>query len=521
MKKVLKSIKGHRIAILISVFFGFAFFIFNPTKIKSANLTNVTASLSNPRFSFYAGYLSGSSGESRITIETSGNPDKDVDNLFVDDTICIAPSVFSGCNDNTTYSVVDTEGVDGDEFTISPSLASTPNSSDLIIATSSGILTVQFTLANNVPDGGDILITIPSDDDETTTTSNDGFPDAAATASVGGFDLNGISSSEVSTSVSTSGSCDVGDWSTTETITPGNSTTDHTIRIDRSGSECEANSTVITVTIGDASTGIVVPPPTTGARTQGVADIYSINVKTRDNTDSTIDDSDALVAPVEGVFVSATVNETLSFQVAGEASGNTRCGQTTDITTTATSVPWGEISATSTFYEGNQVLTVSTNAVSGYDVYIEEDDQMGKGGNTCTGTTPSSGHFTFGSGTCIRDTECGSTACSESSGRYWTDASTYPGLGISLENLDGTDAVWVYDSTSEPCTTTGGGTSTNFCARQIADVTEGSETRYSVMTDTAPVDSKDIYVCYRLAIPGTQPAGYYYNTVKYTAVPKF
>jgi hypothetical protein len=496
------------------------FFLVKPNKTKSANFTNATATLSNSRFSFTAGYASGSSGSSNVAIDTSGNPDNNVNHLFIGDTVCIVPTSYSGCRDNRSYSVVGTEGQGGDQFTISPALVSTPNATDLIVATQSGILTIQFTLANNVPDGGDILITIPSDNDTNSTTSNDGFPDVTDTVANGGFDLNGITATHVSTSTTTSGSCNNAHWSTTETITPGNGTTDHTIRIDRSGSQCEANNTVITVTIGTTSKGIVNPAPRTTSHTQGVADVYTIDIKTRDNTDQTIDNSKVMVAPVEGVFVSATVPETLSFQVQGEASGNTRCGQTTDITTTATAIPWGTISSTNTFYEGSQILTVSTNAVSGYNVYIEENDQMGKDGVTCTGTAPSAGQFTFGSATCIRDTVCGATACSESAARYWTSATNYPGLGISLANLSGTDATWVYDSTTEPCTTTGGGTSTNFCARQIADI-QGGETRTSIMSNTGPVNANQIYACFRIAIPGTQPAGYYYNVVKYTAVPIF
>jgi hypothetical protein len=515
----IKKLLIFSLALLLGGFLFFQKFV-HPKIVNSANFTNATASLSNSRFSLTAGYSAGSAGESNITIDTSGNPDNDVDHIFVGDAVCIVPSNYVGCRDNKTYSVVGTEGTDLDQFTISPSLASTPNATDLIVATQSGILTVQFTLTNNVPDGGDILITIPSDNDATTITSNDGFPDVTDTVANGGFDLNGIDSNYISTSTTSEGTCNNAYWSTTETATPGNLTTDHTIRIDRSGGVCEANNTVITVTIGTSAKGLVNPPPKTSSHTQGVADAYTINIKTRDNTDATIDTSNVMVAPIEGVFVSATVQETLSFTIAGEASGNSRCGQTTDITTTAMSVPWGTISTPNSFLEGNQILTVSTNANSGYNVYIEESDQMGKNGATCTGTAPSSGHYTFGSASCIRDTLCGSTPCSESAGYYWTAATSYPGLGISLANLDGTDAAWVYDSTTEPCTTTGGGTSTNFCARQIADI-QGGETRRSIMTNSGPVDSKDIYVCFRLTVPGTQPAGYYYNTVKYTAIPIF
>jgi len=487
-----------------------------PPLADSANFTNATASLGNSRFSYVAGVASGTAGASNVQIDTSGNPDKDVDHLFPSDTVCFAPSTLVGCRDNTAYSVAATEGADGDQFTVSPSLGTTLDSADLVYATASGSLRLQFTLVNEVPDGGDLLVTIPM---ANSANGNDGFPDYAATVAASGFDLNGIAAADISTATSTSGTCDNGHWSTTETISPGSGATDHTIRIDRSGSACQANSTVITITI-DSSPGIVNPAPINTSRTQGVADAYTINVKSRDNTDATIDSSNVMVAPVEAVLVSATVSETLAFTVTADSASASRCGQTTDVATTATAVPWGTLASSNTFYEASQILTLSTNANSGYDVYIEENDQMGKDGTACTGVAPSAGHYTFGSATCIRDSLCGSTPCTESDGYYWTNATNYPGLGISLENLDGTDAKWLYDSTSEPCTNTGGGTSTNFCARQIADIA-GSETRASIMANVGSVNSKDIYVCYRISVTGTQPAGYYYNKVRYTAVPKF
>jgi hypothetical protein len=42
-----------------------------------------------------------------------------------------------------------------------------------------------------------------------------------------------------------------------------------------------------------------------------------------------------------------------------------------------------------------------------------------------------------------------------------------------------------------------------------------------IMTATAPVDGAAVYVCYRIDITGTQPSGYYYNKISYTAVPVF
>jgi hypothetical protein len=41
------------------------------------------------------------------------------------------------------------------------------------------------------------------------------------------------------------------------------------------------------------------------------------------------------------------------------------------------------------------------------------------------------------------------------------------------------------------------------------------------MSNVAAVNSKNIYVCYRITVGALQPAGYYYTTVRYTATPTF
>lgn len=498
----------------------FAFKALLPRGIRSASFTTAYATMSNSRFSYVAGVASGTSGASNVTIDTSGNPDKDVDHLFPKDNVCFAPALLFGCRDNKAYEVTSTEGADGDQFTISTPLGTSLGATDLVVATQSGTITLTATLANTVPDGGDIYITLPMAD---SIDGNDGFPDYNTTVATSGFDLNGIAAANLAISTSTSGTCNNAHWSVgSATITEGSGTTDHTIRIDRSGSSCEANSTVLTITLGDSSIGIVNPAPMNAARTQGAADEYTINIKTRDNTDATIDNSNVMVAPVESVLISATVQETLSFAIAGVASSTEACGAgaSTDVTTTAMAVPWGTISSSATFYDAAQQLTVSTNANNGYAVTIQENDQMGKDGAACSGVAPSAGHYTFtGPTTCIRDTVCSGSTCSESAGYDWTDAATYPGLGYSINNVGGdTDAAFLYSS-NDPCTTSAG--AGTFCARQIADVTEGSETPNNVMYKTGPTDTADAYVCYRISIPGTQPAGYYYNKVRFTAIPRF
>jgi hypothetical protein len=260
---------------------------------------------------------------------------------------------------------------------------------------------------------------------------------------------------------------------------------------------------------------LINPAPLT-THTQGVADAYQINIKSRDSSGNTIDNSDVMVAPVEGVLVSATIDETLALTVAGiTADSGSYCGISRTASTpdtTATTIPWGTISPTyaTATHNTEQQLTVSTNAKAGYSVYIEENDQMGKDGNTCTGTAPSAGDYTFSAGICIRDTVCGAAACSESLSKDWTDMATYVGLGFSLQNSSGTDATFTYNETSR-----------TFSTRQIADVTQGGETRNAIMTNVGPVSGSSTYVCYRIAVSSLQPAGYYYNKVRYTAIPTF
>ena len=301
MRKKTLSIVIAVLSSFVAVFL-LLFKVFIPGGIKSANFTTAYATMSNSRFSYYAGVTSGGAGSSNITIDTASYPDKDVDHLFPKDSVCFANATLDGCIDNTSYVVSSTEGVDGDQFVISTPLTTALESTDVVIATQSGIITLTVTLATTVPDQGDIYITIPMADNITNGDGNDGIPDfktANTTISTSGFDLNGITATNLGISTTTSGTCNNAHWSVgTATITPGTGTGDHTIRIDRSGSSCEANNTTLTITLGDASVGIVNPPPIYDVgRTQGEADEYTINVKTRDETNTTIDNSNVMIAP--------------------------------------------------------------------------------------------------------------------------------------------------------------------------------------------------------------------------------
>jgi len=430
-----------------------------PKKIKSANFTSASATMSNSRLSYYAGIASGTSGQTLITIDGSGNSDNDTNHLFVKDSVCFAPSTLVGCRDDKAYTVATVTAVDGTTFNTSAALTTSLEASDFAISTQSGTLSLTFTLANAIPDNGDILVTIPMADSKD---GNDGFPDYAATTALNGFDLNGLTTGDVSVTESCGGTFSVAD------VSEGSGATDHTIRIDNSTGACAASSE-ITLTIGDSDTKIINPAPITGSHTQGLADVYTINVKSRDGSDNTLDSSDMLVAPIEAVFVSATVDETLSFRVCGVktdlstqeatcfSTPATVCGQASlDVASYAYSVPFGTITSTDTFYDAAQYLLVST----GYVVTIQQDDQMGKDGLTCTGnpTDPVTTN-------CIPDNPGDGTLDFDTSDDCDTPATN--GLCFSADDGEETGSPTFavkYNVQSDDCEG-----SPTFCARSAAD----------------------------------------------------
>jgi hypothetical protein len=478
--------------VFVVTFISLSFYL--TQKADSASLGSASVTLANSRMSYKAAVSAGTSGSSVVTI-TSGGGDANTNHLFPGDVVCFTDAGQNGCIGNTTYTVASVP--DTTHFNLTTPLANNLDTSGYAVATQSGNWTLGFTTISSVPSGGSLVVTIPMADNAR---GANAIPDTASTVATSGFDLGTLGPSNFAFP---SGGCTPANWGT-PTIATGSATTDHVITWTRTTSSCSPGA--FTLLIGGP--GIVNPAPLTSGHTQGTADIYGITIQTKDSGGNVIDLAVPRAAPVEAVLISGTVDESLSFVVAGLAS-STYCGQST-ITSTATSIPWGHFAAANTFYYSAQQLTVNTNAASGYVVTIEENDQMGKNGNTCTGTTPSAGDYTFGAGTCIRDTVCASSNCSESVASDWITAASYPGLGYSLASQSGTDAPFFYNEKTRA-----------FSAKQLADKTQGGETAAIIMSNSGPVNASSIFVCYKITIPGTQPAGYYYNIAKYTATATF
>ena len=496
----------YRLVVFVFVFFQAGFYFFaSPKPAGTVSLLTASATMGNSRFSYKA-QIAGTpgAGATSVNIETSAWPDNDTDHLFPKDTVCFPDSGENGCKGNTTYA---TQTItDTDTFTFTPGLSGALGDTDLVVASQSGSMVISFVTQTEIPSDGDILVTIPAID--ANTKPCDGIPDHGASTSVSGFDLGPSGNRVAAADISVTG-CTDGNWVTTETVTCGTSSTDHTIRIDRQTTSCAAGTTV-TITV-DNSPGIINPAPVTSGHTQGVSDIYTLDVTTRNGSDVELDTVDIDIAPIEAVLVSATVDETLTFQVSGVSTAGTACGVNPDVTSTATTVPYGTLAGLNTFYDAAHDLDVSTNADGGYAVTTTHTDQLGKDGVTCTGDAGASVN-------CIPDTTCDGTSCTHLAAAVddWETA-TNNGFGYSLDSSAGTDATWEWDGTSGTCD----GAGTDFCAAQFADEETGTQSPVTIMSNLGQVNSNNTYVCYRLSVNATQPAGYYQTKVRYTATATF
>ncbi len=463
-----------------------------PREAHAIGISSASATLSNPRLSFHGlANATITAGDVIGVVKGSGaGGDWDTRNLFPNDDIVI-----------TGNAAIPIASVSSDlvTFMLSSAVGTTAAANANMYVAQGGTLKVQLFTDADIPANGSIKISIPS----ALTSPTDGIPLAESSLATSGFDTNGMTNANIS--------CPGG--FSAGTFTAGSSGTPHVFTCNNGASVVLAG-VPLTVTIGDNSKPLINPAPITTGHTRGVSDIYSITAATytlANGGGSLLADGGMKVAPLEGVLVTARVDETLSFTVGGLGSG-TYCGVASTITTTATSVPWGTINSTYSIGGNNaaQLLTVSTNASGGYNVYAEENDQMGKDGNVCTGLTASAEPYTFSAGQCIRDFNKGSASHTTSSD--WTSApGTDYGFGYSLESVTGS-VRFNY----------GGGAVWN--AKHFADQEGGNDkyaTNADLMYSTTPVNSDSARVCYRIHIPGTQPAGYYFNKIKYTAVAKF
>ncbi len=475
--------------ILVVVLSGVGFGVFS--QVDSANLTNVSVTLSNPRPSFRGKLDANNSvGSSTVSIQTSGWPSISTNQLQTNDTILIG-------NDGTATTYTVTSIPSSSTFNITPVLGSgDADSGDDAISTQSANLTVKLTTANAVANGK-FRVLVPAEADDTS--AADGLPDS------GKFDFS-TTAPTVTCPTDITGYDFVTGVATASAVTVDGQ--------DYHAFTCAYSGDGAIGTAFDGSTndpitisGLINPAPKS-SHTAGQADTYKVIVQHINSSDAVQDQTTVSIGVVEAVRVTAEVAPQITFKIEGVASGATACGVTTDVTTTATAVPLGELSISS-FVDAAQKLTVSTNAANGYAVTAVESDQLSRGGTTCTGDGTTDAN-------CIPDSAGDDGAMTHTNPDDWS-LTTTKGFGYSIENSTTSPAnsvAFEYSGTTGSCD---GG---NDCYRQFAD-SQDSQSPVTLFSSSTVADSENINVCYKAVISATQSAGNYENYITYTATATF
>jgi hypothetical protein len=462
-------------------------------QLQSASLTSVSVTLSNSRLSFRGGLAAGNTaGSSTVILNTTPGayPSTSSAQLVEGDTLLIGEAGSLG-----TYTVASTSSLS--TFTIkSPAnsalLAGDSEAADDVIASNSSSLTVRFTTANAIA-GGRFRILVPSLTSDTA--AADGIPD-------GGYFDFGASAPTVTCPTDITGYDFVTGTATASTITI-NTTDYHAYECAYSGAG--ASGTAFNGTTNDAITISNIINPAPGAsHTTGTADTYGLIVQHINSSFAVADNTAVGIGVIEAVKVTATVDPQITFQIIGLATGTSACGVNTGVTTTAASVPFGNISI-SAFTNAAQALTVSTNASSGFTVTAVENDQLGRNGGVCTGDNTGQD--------CIRDSVGDGGAMTHAVSAEWTSASA-KGFAYSLHDVNSsTTEAFAYTTATGNCTGT-------YCARQFADA-EDSQSAVSIFSSSTVADNQNLYVCYRIIANTTTAAGNYENYLTYTATATF
>lgn len=341
--------------------------------------------------------------------------------------------------------------------------------------------TIKFTTSANVPTGGHIVITFPGS----------GINTASPSASA--FAFNNIASGQIAINNATCSG-----WSITAP------TLDCTLSAPISGG------VAVTVILGctTQSSGTctafsprLVNPTKTAAA--GTADSWKITVKTQDASAIDLDSAKAVVGTIDAVQVQGTVDAFLTFSIAGIATGQSVCSDTTNpgtgLNATATFVNLGGL-VSSAINISAQTLTVDTNGAAGYSI-----------------TATSSGRFINpASGFWLADANGGNGLTANGSATTPSPAAITagtPAFGIHPCAVAGSY------TPSVPGAWGSGGGASNFYANPWNTGTNGFYA--SISSYSAPAATSQTNVEYAATVSPTTPAGIYSNYFTYVATPIF
>ncbi len=474
--------------------------------IYSANLLNVSVTTTNSRPSFRGALETGNLvGVSTVILDTTPNnqvgsyPSSSSALLQEGDVVSIGNS-----STLSNYTVASTSAIGPNsqlnEFQLyTPLLAGDADAGDDVISTQAANLNIRFTTVSAVNDGS-FRILVPAGAGGTA--ARDGIPDGGA------FDYG--ASAPTVTCPTTGGNYTFSAGTSTPNAATINGVTYHAY-------DCAYTGT------GDVSTNfdgggngmitisqVINPAPKT-SHIAGVADSYTVILQHRDSSNEAVDTTPVKIALIEAVKVSAYVAPQITFKIIGVDAGTSVCGLNTNVTTTATNVPFEEISI-GTFTTAAQGLNVSTNASGGYVVTAAENDQLGRNGTACTGDpTAPEGSVDFNP-SCIQDVRGDAAAATESVSDEWNNVGVTDnsGFGFSLHDVNTTvTEAFAYNESAR-----------SFSARRFPDLEDG-ESPATIFTENTVAANDNVFVCYRIMPDITTSAGNYENYITYTATATF
>ncbi len=306
------------------------------------------------------------------------------------------------------------------------------------------------------------------------------------------------------------GVCNTGDTEMTLAAAPVTTTmgvvrTSATVLTFTNGSTAVASGSEICIEIGknatNQSTGV---RQITNASKEGVG-LGTGNIKSISISGTFGDTGDALVAIIEGVAVSVTVDESLSFSIVGVTNANCDTSFTTlagpDTVTTDAAVLFTTVSTTNAFVHACHDLTISTNGVTGYGITAEENQSLLRTGGDSNDKT-------------IDDSLGNAGTMTHAVSDAWS-TTTVNGFGYSCVLSTGGQGDCVITAGTNyrqfPCTGAAG----------VCDPDGGGEAVTTVASSLVPVSAKVSRIEYKLNISGVQPAGAYSNVITYIASPTF
>lgn len=445
---------------------------FYSVAVYAANLTAAKNTLQSSRMSFNGRVKAPTvAGSTHVWIYTAASG-----NATSISTAGLKPgdSVTIGSNSYTIDSIID-----ADEFTTTAVLAAgDADDTDVIYYRAKPKHQITFNTASAVG-AGFFQVLIPA----ASSNSNDTIPD------ITGFDfasgVTATASSVTGYTFSTGVATAAGDTGCTS---PAGY---HCFEFHYIGSGGIGSGILLTIGLQDGSNTMIAPAPS-ASRVANTADSYTFIVKNFTNgsdpeTSTPTDSVQGKIAVIEPVRVTATVDPSITFKIEGVNAATSTCGLTTDVTTTATSVPFGVLTL-DTFKVGSQKLTVSTNAVSGYAVTAIENSALSN-----LAVSP----------TYIADTTCDNGTCTNTTDDTWA-TNTIPGFGYTVAIQNGTPTI--------------APTAPNF---QHFSSLADNEPPFQIMSNASIASSQAAYVCYQIAVDATQAAGDYENQITYTATASF